>query len=176
MRKISPSIFATRLAAMRSVCREGEGRVSELFLVDGKCMYDPRRNRTLVEAMARYYAVDLVALRQRCGQLLHGRNYLPLPLSSEVVLVPLALGQGGEKTGYINLLSVRVVRAKGRYSEVVLEGGVVVECFLAATSVHNRFIRAQLALREMEIMGMLSLPRDRMWRHKLDLIRAVLED
>ena len=36
MQKIPTPVFAANLTAMRSVCLEGQGRVSELFLLDGK--------------------------------------------------------------------------------------------------------------------------------------------
>jgi len=174
LQKIPTSVFAVNLAAMRSVCLEGQGRVSELFLLDGKRILDPRRNRAILEAMARHYAVDLVALRQRCSQLLHSRNYLPLPLSSEMVLVPLALGQCGERTGYLNLLAVRAVHPQGKGSRVEVEGGNLVECALSVASLRNRLLRAQLVLRELERGGMLFLPGNPTWHQKLDLIRAVL--
>ncbi len=174
MQKIPTPVFAANLTAMRSVCLEGQGRVSELFLLDGKRVYDPRRNRAILEAMARHYAVDLVALRQRCSRLLHGRNYLPLPLSSEMVLVPLALGKCGERMGYLNLLAVRAVHPQGKGSRVELEGGNVVECALSVASLRNRLLRAQLVLRELERGGMLSRQGNPSLRQMLDLIRAVL--
>jgi len=77
MRKISGAELAG-LTALRSVCLPGQGRVSQV-LVPGNSLHDPRRIRSLLEALARHFAVDLVALRQRCGGLLGMRNYLPLP-------------------------------------------------------------------------------------------------
>lgn len=176
MQKIPTSVFAVKLAAMRSVCLEGLGRVSEILLTDGKQIHDPRRNRALLEAMARHYAVDLVALRQHCNQLLYARNYMPIPFSSEMVLVPLALGQCGERMGYINLLAVEAVHCQGRSSRVEVTTGAVVDCALSRASVRNRLLRAQLVLRELEGKGMLASPADTKWRSKLDLIRAVLAE
>lgn len=174
MEKIAPALFAADIIAMRSVCIQGQGRVSELVLGGGRRLHDPRRIRTLLEALARYYAVDLIALRQRCGQLLHGRNYLPIPLSSALVLVPLTLSAIGEKTGYINLLAVRAVESRNKTSEVVMEDGVVLNCMLSAGSVRNRLLRAQLVLRELDAGGLLPRPDSERWRHKLAAIRALL--
>lgn len=175
MQKIPVANFAARFIAMRSLSFEGVGRVSQLVLQKGVFLYDPRRIRTLTEAMARYYAVDLTALRQRCSLLLHGRNYLPLPLTSALVLVPLPLGQGAEKTGYINLLAVKGISPQGRNCQVHLEDDVSLDCCMAAASARNRLLKARLALRELNANGMLANP-DENWRQKLEVIRAVLTD
>lgn len=177
MKKIPAALFARDILALRSVCQEGLGRVSELILTGDRRSCDPRRVRTLMEALARYFAVDLVALRQRCSLLLHGRNFLPLPFSRDVVMVPLTLGQCGEKTGYVNLPAVLEVAPWGSFSKVTMAGGTTLECWLSEASVRNRLLRAQLALRELGAGGLLAgLETERRWRRKLEIIRAVLEE
>jgi len=128
---------------------------------------------TLVDALARYYAIDLVALRQRCSKLLHGRNFMPLPLHPNLTLVPLALGKCGEKTGYINLLAVKDVRPQGKYSLVELDN-CSLDCELSVAGVRNRLLRAQFVLRELERRGLIAPIGDKDWQHKLELIKAVL--
>jgi hypothetical protein len=177
MEKIPTAVFATELIALRSLCIYGQGRVSELIVGDDKPLYDPRRVRSLVGALARHYAVDLVALRQRCGRLLHGRNYLPLPFSSGLVLVPLPLGQGPEKMGYINLLAVQGVFAWASGSKVKAGADTVLECWLSPGSVRHRLLRAQLVLRELDAGGLLpQMDSERLWRQKLEIIRALLAE
>lgn len=173
MNKIPTAVFATDFVAMRSICIAGQGRVSELILSGGKRVNDPRTNRALVDALARYYAIDLVALRQRCSKLLHGRNFMPLPLHPNLTLVPLALGKCGEKTGYINLLAVKDVRPQGKYSLVELDN-CSLDCELSVAGVRNRLLRAQFVLRELERRGLIAPIGDKDWQHKLELIKAVL--
>lgn len=176
MEKIAPGRFASDLLAMRSACIEGLGRVSQLLLTGSRRLHDPRRIQSLLEALARHHAVDLVALRRRCSQLLHGRNYLPIPLNSALVLIPLALSACGERTGYINLLSVGAVEPRNKQCRVVMDDGLVLDCFQSEASVRNRLLRGQLVLREMDACGMLPrLDADR-WRQKLEIIRAILEE
>jgi hypothetical protein len=93
-----------------------------------------------------------------------------------MVLVPLPLGQCGENVGYINLLAVKAVLPDGGASLVDLQG-VRMECRISVSSLRNRLIRAQLALRELESSGLLaSSGNDRLWQRKLELIRAVLAE
>lgn len=175
MQKIPIAAFAVDLIAMRSVCLEGQGRVSQLLLDGGRSVHDPRRVRSLVDALARHYAVDLTALRNRCSVLLHSRNYLPLPLNPGLVLIPLPLGQCGENLGYVNLLSVQAVAQAGKTSILDLGQGEGMECRISVASLRNRLVKAQLALRELEAVCL--LPRsesDRTWQRKLELIRVVL--
>lgn len=174
MRKISGAELAG-LTALRSVCLPGQGRLSQV-LVPGNSFYDPRRIRSLLEALARHFAVDLTALRQRCRGLLEMRNYLPLPLSSQLVLVPLTLGEMGEKTGYINLLAMEKVLSKGEYSSIVLKDGAELACWLSPGAVRERLLRARFILWELSAEGMLPTPGPgEIWRQKLEIIRALLE-
>jgi len=174
MRKISGAELAG-LIALRSVCLPGQGRISQV-LIPGGNLYDPRRIRSLLEALARHFAVDIVALRQRCGELLGMRNYLPLPLSSQMVLVPLTLAQMGEKTGYINLLSISKVLPRQGFCGIALNDGTELECWLSECVVRGRLLRAKFALTELAAAGMLPGPgADKIWQQKLSIIRAILE-
>ncbi|HOB34243.1 MAG: hypothetical protein GX090_04685 [Firmicutes bacterium] len=170
MEKVPAARLSSELVAMRPVCLEGLGRVSELLLRDGRC-YDPRSIRGLVEALARFFAVDLVALRRRCSELLRGRNYLPLPFSPRLVLVPLPLGCGGERMGYINLLEYKGVAARDKFSQVMVGDGCVLDCYLSAGAVHNRILRAQLVLGEAE-KDLFPLSPDAL--RQLDWLRTLL--
>lgn len=174
MKKISGADLA-RLTALRSVCLPGQGRLSQVFSAEGS-VYDSRRVRTLLAALARHHAVDLVALRQRCGALLAMRNYLPLPLSARLVLAPLTLGQMGEKTGYVNMLAVERIVTKEKYCRLFLTGGAELDCWLSASVVQERLLRAKYLLYELSAAGLLPAPQtEEMWRQKLEIIRTILE-
>lgn len=174
MRKV-PGAELASLTALRSVCLLGQGRLSQV-LVAGGSFYDPRRVKTLVQAVARYYAVDLIALRCRCREELHMRNFLPLPLSAQLVLVPLPLGEQGEMTGYVNLLALEKVLVQGEYSKLCLKGGAQLGCKLSAEAVERRLQRARLLLWELSGAGLLpTAGPGEIWRQKLELIRAILE-
>ncbi len=140
------------MTALRSVCLPGEGRVSQVY-VPGDNFYDPRRVCSLVEAAARYFAVDLVALRQRCKELLDRSNYLPLPISTHLVLVPLTLGTLGEKTGFINLLALDKVQAQGKHCTILLKDGVALPCRLSPGTVKQRMVQARFVLWELSAAG-----------------------
>lgn len=156
MKKVSGAELA-RMTALRSVCLPGEGRVSQVY-VPGDNFYDPRRVCSLVEAVARYFAVDIVALRQRCKVLLGRSNYLPLPFSAQLVLVPLTLGMLGEKTGFINLFALDKVQAQGKNCTIVLKDGVELPCWLSPGTVKERIVQARFVLWELSAAGLLWLP------------------
>jgi hypothetical protein len=174
MRKI-PAAELAGLIALRSVCLPGRGRLSQV-LVPGRCSYDPRRVRSLVEALARHYAVDLTALRRRCQERLEMRNYLPLPISSQLVLVPLTLGREGEKTGYVNLFALEGVEEKGENCNLLLKEGTRLPCWLSGAGVRERLRRARFLLWELSAAGLLPVPGPgEIWRQKLEIIRTLLE-
>lgn len=173
-KKISGAELAG-VAAMRSVYLPGQGRLSQVY-VDGDSLYDPRRIRSLLAALARHYAVDIVAMRLRCGELLAARNFLPLPLSSRTVLVPLALSQEGERTGYVNLLAMEGIRSQEAACSLILKGGTELTCWLSARAVRERLLRARYLLWELSAEGLLPSPgQGEIWRQKLEIIRTILE-
>ena len=114
--------------ALRSVCLPGRGRVSQVY-VPGDNFSDP----VLLVAAARYFAVDLVALRQRCKELLTGATTC-LAHQHSPALVSLTLGTLGEKTGFINLLALDKVQAQGKHCTILLKDGVALPRWLSGDS------------------------------------------
>lgn len=116
--------FIERLAMLMPVYREGGGDMTRVVLEDGEMWDDPRPVSIVLRAIARYFAVDLVAVRERYGDILGKRLYVPLPLSPHLVLMPLKMRtprvQKDGTTGYVatHLL------------ERVLEGGNTTSCHL----------------------------------------------
>lgn len=139
MDKIPIGSIAPRLAALRPTAR-----CSEIILCDGTVLEDCRRIRSVVTALARHYAVDLVALRQLCGQMLHRRNYLPLPLAAGLLLVPLPLAESPECVGYVNYLCIESTGKKDT-PRLKLTGGAEVNCFLSRVTLENRLLAARYA-------------------------------
>ncbi len=137
MDKVPMGSITSRLAALRPA-----PRCSEIILSDGNVLEDCRRIRWLVTALARHHAVDLVAMRQRCGQLLNARNYLPLPLAPDLLLVPLPLAGSGEKLGYVNFHCIEN-KEGDRDSRFELTGDTVLECFLSRATLERRLLAAR---------------------------------
>lgn len=79
--------------------------------------HDPRSLPWLVEVLARFYRLDLAALRRNTGRLLELRHHIPLPLAEGLVLLPVKVRQaaalGEHTTGYVNLPQVEYVEAVG---------------------------------------------------------------
>ena len=139
MDKIPIGSIVPHLAALRPTAR-----CSEIILCDGTVLEDCRRIRSLVTALARHYAVDLVALRQLCGQMLHRRNYLPLPLAAGLLLVPLPMAESPERVGYVNYLCIESTGKKDT-PWLKLTGGAEINCFLSKATLANRLLAARYA-------------------------------
>lgn len=144
MSKIPVARIASRLAAMRPC-----NGYTQIFLSDGEQIWDMRRVRSLVTALARHYAVDLVALRHRCRNILQARNFLPLPLAGNLLLVPLPLSGEGGGLGYVNYYCVQGVGCREGQLELVLAGGTKVGCCLARATLHKRLLAARLVVGEL---------------------------
>ena len=99
---------------------------------------EPRTLPRLVEKIAACYCIDLSELRRQCRELLGIKRYFPLPLCSDLVLLPVMLRQAeltGELTfGFVNLAQVESLKAlpelaQPRLSKVIFHGGSELETY-----------------------------------------------
>ncbi len=120
--------FLPDLAALQPVYHRDYGDASYIYLKSGQVILDNRSIRGVKQALARLKALDQAHLRRLCGQELGHRLNLPLPLSAQLMLVPLKMRQplteNDSAYGLVNLVAVRKVLscAEGG-SMVLLESG-----------------------------------------------------
>jgi hypothetical protein len=88
---LSVERFIEQLAVLMPIYREGGGDMTRVILQDGQEWDDPRPLYAVLKGIARHFAVDLVAVRERYGAILGKRLYVPLPLSPHLTLVPLKM-------------------------------------------------------------------------------------
>lgn len=137
--------FIERLAMLMPIYREGGGDMTRVVLQDGAVWDDPRPLTVVLKGIARYFTVDLVAVRERYGDILGKRLYVPLPLSPHLVLVPLKMRtprvQKDGTTGYVATHVVeRVLEGQNTTScQLYVQGAGKVECLQS-----RDFAKAQL--------------------------------
>ncbi|MDH7498323.1 MAG: hypothetical protein QHH05_07790 [Syntrophomonadaceae bacterium] len=91
------------------------GNDTELWLEDGRVLLDRRGLRAVVKALARSFALDLVAQRERVRELLGQTGLVPLCVGGRV-LVPLRMRESrcehDAAYGYLDAGQVREVEAR----------------------------------------------------------------
>lgn len=122
--------YEEKIGAFIPVYQTGLGNITRLYLQDGSIVQLTITVRSLLARLAFYYAVDLKALRIQCGKNLNRKLYLPLPLSSELTLVPLRVRRPkfskDGANGYVSLQQVADVMPINEHpfrSAVVLKSG-----------------------------------------------------
>lgn len=167
MTAISPARLSRELMA---VIPETDVKTKRcrLLLADGSLHQDKRQVKAVVTSLARFFAVDLVALRQRCSEVVKAKNYLPLPLSPELILVPLALSSTSPPTGYVNLNYVTGIEKAGDKGKVILARDYELICDQSFQSLRTRFLAAKAAL------AANVAPTPGISGQKLELIRVIL--
>lgn len=108
------------------------GNVTELIIDEGGTLIDRRVLRSVVQALARSYAVDLPAQRQLVSVWLNKKTLIPFYLGKERVFVPLKMRPkrtGHDETyGYIDVLFLASISETGRRNcRVGLKNDVVLE-------------------------------------------------
>ncbi|NLJ33365.1 MAG: hypothetical protein GX349_02085 [Firmicutes bacterium] len=139
--------YREMIAALRPVyTATGDG--TDIILLNGDVLHDGRRIRSVRQALARAYAVDLVAARQYYRQLLGQANAIPLPLSAKLILCPTKMRRprcpGDFTLGYVSYRQVEGVEdcCEGEYrSRMLLRNGVILFSLNRVSS-----LKKQLAL------------------------------
>ncbi|NLC51375.1 MAG: hypothetical protein GX764_03600 [Firmicutes bacterium] len=158
--KINIALIQSEIAALVPIyCQDG-GNGTGVMTTNGRCLSDKRSLRWFLRRLCRHLAVDLEALREKYGACIDRRNFVPIPLSPQLVLVPLHLRQprikGDRASGYVNLIAVKKVEEiKQRESEhgqrqvksaLHLHGEHTVYCYYTTKTVNERLRMARIVL------------------------------
>lgn len=125
------------------------GNSTQMLLEEGKKLMIQRRTKTVVKALARIFAVDITAMKERCGPYLGRKSSTPLPLRPDFILlpvkmrVPLAKDEGA--WGYIVLQKILSCEklAEGQ-SQVIFRDGTKIKCLQKVGSIRLMMAQAQL--------------------------------
>jgi hypothetical protein len=115
---------------------------------------DPHSLRWLLTQLAAYFGTSVKLLQEQYGPFLNRTLTVPLPLSGEVLLLPLKMREarvpGDTTIGYINGLSIdRVEPAPAPYrSAVHFREGLVLESYSAPGTVRERLLQGHAVYRE----------------------------
>ncbi|NLP18566.1 MAG: hypothetical protein GX376_05645 [Firmicutes bacterium] len=147
--KVQLAEYKQMIAALRPVyTAAGDG--TDVILINGDVLHDRRRIRSVRQALARVYAVDLVAARQYYRKLLGQANAIPLPLSAKLILCPTKMRRprcpGDFTLGYVSYRQVVGVEgySKGDYrSRVLLRNGAILLSLNRVTILKKRLALAR---------------------------------
>ena len=142
------------LSALVPYYNQDGGNATLIFTGSGDIIEDRRTVKWNLRRLARLFSVDLEAARRNQGEFLHYSQGLPLPLSPNLVLVPLKTRQAGGKNdgghSYLNPSAVVELReAKGEEnvrSIIVLPGEHRIPCHYTLKTVRKRLRDGVIAL------------------------------
>ncbi|ASS73877.1 hypothetical protein CIG75_02075 [Tumebacillus algifaecis] len=137
--------YVHELALLAPVYVEGGGDMTRVVTMDGDMWNDPRPVPVVLKGIARHFGVDLTAVRERYGDILGRRLYVPLPFAPRLTLVPVKMRQPriakDGTTGYVAAQVIERVMpgARTTTSALLLGGGQKVKCLQS-----GEFVRQQL--------------------------------
>ncbi|ADL07251.1 hypothetical protein [Thermosediminibacter oceani] len=116
------------IAAVVPVYEAGAGNVTLVITSDGKEHLIGNTTRTVIRRIARAYGVDLAAVRENYGRAVNRRNYVPVPLSPSLILIPVKfrerpLGENDGTVGYLSYYEIRDIEENGSFCRVLLACG-----------------------------------------------------
>jgi hypothetical protein len=138
-------MFIQDLAVLAPVYVEGGGDMTRVVTGSGEMWNDPRPVPVVLKGIARHFGVDLTAVRERYGEILGRRLYVPLPFAPRLTLVPVKMRlpriQKDGTTGYVTTRLIERVVPGGESTScnLILRGGQQVGCLQS-----SEFVRQQL--------------------------------
>ncbi len=132
--------YLKNLAAIEPVYHREFGDVCKVYLAGGEVLVDRRSIRGVKGAITRAKGLNQAYLRELCGGELGRQLSLPLPLTANLVLVPLKMRQpvttNDSAYGLVNLPAVRkVITAAGGGTLVQLNCGHLLEVLASRETV-----------------------------------------
>lgn len=142
------------LAALVPYYNHDGGNATLIFTCSGDIIEDRRTVKWNLRRLARLFSVDLEAARRNQGEYLHYSQGLPLPLSLNLVLVPLktrkAVGKNDGCHCYLNpsaVVDLLEAKEQGNVrSIIVLPGEHRIPCHYTLKTVRKRLRDGAIAL------------------------------
>jgi len=130
-----PNCTAKKVIAALVPCyHDRYGNATEVMYLGRDTAIVPRTVKTVLKNLAKEYAVDIKASREKYGKLLGCGRSAPIPLDRETILIPLkmrrVISKNDSARGYINCFAVKDVQEKGEGCTciVVLRDDRTVKC------------------------------------------------
>ena len=141
--------YIRELALLEPVYVEGGGDMTRIVLQGGGSWLDPHPVPVVLKGIARYFGVDLTAIRERYGDILGKRLHVPLPLSGQLVLLPVKMRRPriakDGTTGYVAAHLVEEVRAaRTEGCSLQVAGAGTVSCLQSAAFARQQLRHARI--------------------------------
>jgi hypothetical protein len=125
------------------------GNATELIYLEQDSVFVPRTVKTVLRNIAKEYAIDLKALRQKYGTLLGCGRASPIPLDRDTIFIPLKMrrivSKNDSARGYINYLAIMDVKEENPGTcLVVLSSGRKVKCFHSAKNIKQHMLNCHV--------------------------------
>lgn len=148
-----------QLCCLVPVSTAETGNITEVWLEGGERILEPRRVKTVLKGLARHFAVDLSACRERYAAVDGHKRTVPLVLHPDLVLiavksrVPATKDEGA--TAYVALDKVASCQEfeggegeLGTRSQLVFRDGSVLYCLYSLNTLRSRLNGAEAARRQ----------------------------
>lgn len=88
--------------------------------------------RTALKLLAKYFMIDLSSARKYYGDLIGSSNVIPIPFSSDNILVPIKtrrpISKNDGSFSYINLRFIKNIHERDNGVYILMEGNVEIKC------------------------------------------------
>lgn len=121
------------------------GNVTKLITRDDRQIIYDRTCKTVLKNIAKFYGVDLAAVREQYRSPLNKRYSIPIPFSKDLILVPVKvrekpLGKNDGTLGYISLSHIEEVRGGEDINcQILLKDGLIIK-----TKVKKNTVKEQI--------------------------------
>lgn len=131
-----------KIAALLPASHPEGGKATFLVTTSGEKYLDRRSIKWILKRLARYFNIDLAAVKENYGQLLGRKRYLPLPFTRHLIYIPLTAcfeKEGIEKElSYISLLEIAGIKKEATSNFLLLKSGIQLKCSNTLSTIEKR--------------------------------------
>ncbi len=146
--KCQLELMKKEIAAIIPASHAEGGEATLLIKVNGEKYLDRRSTGWIIKRLAQLYNIDLHAVKKNYGPLLGRKRYIPVPLCTTLIYLPLTLKTDtfplDRKLGYISLEQIEGTKKETCSNILVLKNGLELSCFNTMTAIQARLRESRL--------------------------------
>lgn len=127
-----------------------DGNVTQVLTSSGKQFLVRRTCKTVLKNLARFYNIDLAAVREYYGRAVNKKQGVPIPMTTNLLLIPVKsrknpLGENDGTFGYVNFREIKqVTDGKDGNCHITFQCNKELEVLVSQTTMKEYMKNAQL--------------------------------
>lgn len=144
-------IFEKGISSLVPIYKNEAGNSTAITTEDGESYIILKTLKTVLKILCKFYSVDITSVRSRCGKIINQKTVVPLPLSHNILLIPIKMRKPlftrDGSYGYVNILSIeKIYKEDSTY--IKLKNNHEIKCLCSLKTVKDHYNKGKIILND----------------------------